>query len=101
MAEKVILHVVLPMIPHQQESSTGRMIVWIQEKLYLAGMKWAYRKTCEILTFNTKKSKTVSLVLPPNVSILLLSALLYDGLHINIVFLRCGGHLDRLLMCSE
>lgn len=59
----------------------------------------ASRKTCEILTFNTKKSKTASVVLPPNVSTLPLTVLLYDGLYVKIGFPQIRrGHLDRLLI---
>lgn len=58
----------------------------IQEKQDLAGMKCS----CEILTFNTKKSKTVGLVLSPNVIVCLIVW------HMKIP--RCEGHFDRFLM---
>lgn len=60
-----------------------------------------FRKKCEILTFNTKKSKTVGLVLPPITIIRNIVCLIVWEWYIKIIFLRYRDHLDRLLMYSE
>lgn len=89
MAQKVILHVALPMIP-QSQSSTGRMMVEIQEKQCTDVKFWPLTQ---------RKARQSRLALPSDIIMCPLSVLLYDSLHVKMLLLRYKAHPDRFLTC--